>query len=1626
VLPRVVHTSSGRLRVQLPGWSGRGERALEAQIGRWRGVLSVAASALTGNVLILFDPVLTDTRALLDALAKIRQDLASPAARAKRRRLRFFTEGNGQERRARIAVRGLDRDPGLAGRLVRLLQRRHGVRARSKPLTGHLLVEYTHHHALLEEILAEIAHMELPELPGEDRPAHPLDPAPFRESLIRAVGCLLGLGVLTYRRLANPVTAAASHGPAGIVASTFNLLQGFPFIRHRLRRLLGHPGADLLGNGLGILSLTLANYPLGLIVTGVEAIFLIGEVTARRAAWVRYERSLDGAAPAEPGSVIRLEAGAHVPRAARIIEGTGTATGVSALPMHLAPGGTVPAGAALAGGPFMLELLGGESFEPQPRPVPPPLSFFQEYLRISRFVSIAFAALAAARTGSVVRTFEAMLLLNPRTAVIALEAANLAAAARALRGGITVVGTRPERNIELPHVLLLDGPRLLTEGLEIAGVLPPSAALVPAEVLEAAAIVNNAAGSPWGNVFPKTRAAVVSGGMFNGLWASATVDGERYTLGPPEDVSVVPDDFLFEHQGGYILELRHAVEDTSLGLIAIRPKLNAGTSRLVEVCRQHGVVVELLPRGTALATWNIARLAGVGIAADEDAVAVIRRKQSQGFVVGFASDHAEAAPAFAAADLAIGVAGARHGEFPARADMLAPDLRAVADLVAVGARREQAVRDGVHLSAVTTGAGALLTLFAGPLGGEGASFNVYAAALAALGAVWLRMRGGHRPESSLAHLVDPRPERWGRRSAQEVLRDLHATADGLCSAEAANRRRAPTTLTGSDAFLAALRNQLRTPITGIMTGGACLALALNQPLNTALLALTTSLNILAGIWQEREVGKATEALKRMSAGVARVLRDGAPVTVSSTDLVPGDILLLGPGARVAADARMLSAAGLEVDEAALTGESLPVTKGPEEFTDAGRIILEGSDVVVGTGRAVVVAVGRHTRLGATAAALSVDRTEESAMGVRLGRILQIALPLAAAGGVLAAVSGLAYGGPVTGMLTVGLTTALAAIPEGLPLLAGVGQAGVAKRLAKRRALVRRIAAVEALGRVDVACTDKTGTMTEGRLALRLVADMTDDTYFPGPLSAELRDVLLAGALASPHPDAPDAATHPTDRAVVRGAMAAGLVEEVRALRLLEVPFDSARAFHAAVVPGRLCAKGAPERIAARCTRMRTPDGDVPLDDKRRGVLLARGVSFAVLGLRVLLVAEGAMDIDPDNPQGLTALGFVAISDPLRPSVPPAVRRCQAAGIRVMMLTGDHPATATAIALEAGLLGPGRGTVVRAAELAELSCEELDRRLDGVAVIARATPLDKLRIVESLRRSGHIVAMTGDGVNDAPSLRLADVGVAMGRGGTEVARQAADVVLTDDDFATLVEALVEGRGFWRNMRNALGLLLGGNAGELGLIVGTSLMGFGPALNTVQILLVNLITDVLPSLAVVLQQPPQRDLTLLAREGLSALDMGLRRDVLRRGLATCLPSLGAYLFMQTSGGGPAQASAVAFTGVVAVQLAQTLDAGRVQGLLSRSVVNAVAASMGLLVGTVALPPVRDALGLITPSPLGWGVIGISSVAAVAISRLISLVEAPLPLTGSPPGGWRTLLAKELRPFLAGPGINPAPSA
>jgi magnesium-transporting ATPase (P-type) len=1136
---------------------------------------------------------------------------------------------------------------------------------------------------------------------------------------------------------------------------------------------------------------------------------------------------------------------------------------------------------------------------------------------------------------------------------------------------------------------------LLTDGKEVDLVLPLCPTVDSDTLLTLAASVGMAAGAPLGLAFQTAHHVPAVEGSFDGHTARARIQGIRYQLR-----TATAGEWQRLPQGdepgtGLVVALDREGTPGPLGLIQLRPKLVASVPKLVEVCRRHGVEVAVLPGRDSIVARHITDRAGVTLLPADDPLTAIRDRQARGLRVAFVSDGEHGGPAFAQCDLAIGMAAGHHSYFPAQADFLAPDLIAVADFIDTGGRREAAARDGVALSVLCNVVGLALSL-QGPIGVHLAFIPGYVAALGAMAAGVFRLRGGRRPEAVLGYMVEPRPERWGHRPIPNVLEAFHTRPEGLSPASAARRQRSRPASHLREDFLAAVNKQYQSPSVGLLAAGACLTLVLGQPLHTAILSAALTVNVLAGLWRERRASLCNDAVRKLSTAEVRVLRDGETVIVPAAEVVPGDVLVLLHGDRIPADARLIEADSLEVSEATLTGQSLPVAKNPTHPTDHGRILLEGSDVIIGTGRAVVVAVGQHTRLGAMALAMNVSAERTGPLDARLARVLSVALPAFLAGGAVTGVAVLAYGSlPVLEGISLGITSALATVPAGLPVAAGIGQSAAAGRLARHHTLTRRLNGIEALGRVDIACIDKTGTMTEGHLSLCLVARLEEEEGWPARLAADFLHVLRIGGLACPHPDHVHSSLHPMDRAVVHAAHEAGLGDELRMLREAEAPFDAARGFHGALVGGRVCIKGAPERIVSRCTRIR---GKL-LDEESRRELLERADELAARGLRILLVAEGPGHASPHDPTELDVVGFLGLTDRLRPSVPATVTRCQEAGVRVMMITGDHLETARAIGRRAGLYHEDSHEAITAAELLELPAADLDERLKQVAIVARATPDDKVKIIDSLHRCGHTVAMTGDGINDAPALRRADVGLAMGRSGTEAAQQAAAVVLSEDDFAQLAEALVEGRGLWRNMRHALGLVVGGNAAEMSLYAAAACVGLGAPLSPAQVLLVGLMTDSLPPLATAMQGPGHFKLSLLTREGVPGLDGShLRRDLVRHALATGVPTLGAYGWMHAVAG-PAEAGAVAFASLIGTQLAQALSAGKAQGLRSPIVLASVGASLAALGLILGVPPLREFFGLAAPSALGWGAAAASSVAAVPISRGLSIVSA---------SNWKELLS------------------
>jgi len=1583
----VVHALPGRIRFHLSQWPTGGGRTIEKSVRRLAGVRSVRVTRLTQNVLVCFDPSDLSEQVLRDELAAAvdcDEDVHEPVVDDEPLPPVIRERGTDAVQRARIAVRGLDRDSHLARVILRELEKYPTVRAQAMPLTGHVLVEYEPAATPLEDLVARIAELELPPLPDEKRPGHPLDPAPLTQAVVRSVGSALGLSYIALQRLRAIDGSPQAVRTAATVSAVIGLMRSFPLLREELRRICGPNTADALFSLASIVSLAAARSPLGLTVMGVEAYVLLRQVLSQRQSWQRYEDHHSTGPELYPGSVVQLQAGDRVPMRARVIQGTGTAIHRDGLPVSIGSGREVPAGAQLAGGPFTMQLSESKPFVPAPRVLSRVPKLFQMYLRYLGPATCLYAGTVAATTRSLAQTFNALLLVNPRTALGGTEAANLDASTRVTRAGVVVVGSRTDAVIQCPHLMLLDGTRILTDGLELSRVVALEEEGEGPQWLSLAAAVATAAGSPWGRAFNSTAHETAEEGSFDGKVAAAVVGGHGYSLGSLDELRRDREADRLRNRGEYVLRLCEQ-SGRALALISLRPKLTTGVRELVETCKTHGVRLGIVPGGDVSALQAIAHQAGMPLVVSADSKDLIDKAHRRGALVAFVSDSADAAEAFAAADLAIGIASGRRS-FPARVDLLSPNLGGLAAIIEAGVRHDAAARDAVLLSAASNLFGAGWGWIARP-GIEKASIPVYLGILSAVSDGLMRMAGGGHSRAALAYLIDPHPERWGLQSVDEVLQALHSGEDGLSTQEARQRRRTTLPKVRRQETLRIIWEQFRYPTTGMLAGAAGLSLVLGRSFDFAIITATIGVNVAVGTWQERQASQAAELLKRMGSATARVLRDGELKTLPATELVPGDMLLLDAGDRVAADARLITADNLQVDEAALTGEWYPITKSAENGSPDNRVVQEGSDIVVGTGRAVVVAVGKQTRMGTMAAAMELDEAEQSPLGARLSKLLWQSLPLTTAASAVVVASGLLRRRPLMPQLVIGASMALAAVPEGLPMLAGMGQGGVARRLARRNALVRRLTAVEALGRVDVACVDKTGTLTEGRLSLSLVADTQSDAPLPGELPPPLAEVLLTAAFASPHPEASGAAAHPTDVAVMQAAEAASLGERLRAHRGSEEPFDPVKGFHVTSINGKLCLKGAPETLLPRCGRLRVDGQDRPLDDAGRKHLRQRGQEYAQRGLRVLMVAEGASEQALDDPQDLTALGYLGIRDPLRATVRESVDRCHAAGVRVMMITGDHPATARSIASEAGLQVEAQ-SLFTGSELSELDDEQLDQRMEHAVVVARATPLDKLRIIESLQRRGHAVAMTGDGVNDAPALRLADVGVAMGRGGTEVARQAADLVLTDDDFATLVEALVEGRSFWQNMRRALGLLLGGNLGELGLIAGASVLGDASPLNAPQILIVNLITDALPALAVVLQHPEHHDLSELAREGVTSLDEALLQDVVRRALLTAGPSLIAFLIAARRGNA-AQANTIAFASIVGNQLAQTLEAGQYENRLSKPVLHAVVGSTAMLGSVLLIGPLRTALGLTLPNLLSCGLIGTSAITAAALSRAIPAV-------------------------------------
>jgi Ca2+-transporting ATPase len=825
-----------------------------------------------------------------------------------------------------------------------------------------------------------------------------------------------------------------------------------------------------------------------------------------------------------------------------------------------------------------------------------------------------------------------------------------------------------------------------------------------------------------------------------------------------------------------------------------------------------------------------------------------------------------------------------------------------------------------------------------------------------------------------------------------------------------------------------LLEQFQNVLIIILLIAAALSVFLGHGLESAAIAVIVLFAVLLGFIQEYRAERAIDALRQMAAPTATVLRGGRELEVPARELVPGDLILLRAGDKVPADARLVQAVNLQVEEAALTGESVPVEKHVATLTDAQALgdrknmVYAGTAVTYGRGRGLVVATGMRSEFGKIAKMLETIEAGRTPLQENLDKV---GGALARAAFVVVAIIvalGLARGQEFLEMLVFGIALAVAVVPEALPAVVTISLAIGVQRMVKRHALMRRLAAVETLGSTSVICSDKTGTLTKDEMTVRKIfvqgeeIDVTGVGYEPegqflrdgqvltpsGPLTQLLRTAALASDAHVVQVESENrwhVQGDPTEGALVSAAAKAGLHKaelDSQFPRVHEIPFTSETkrmtTLHTTPQGVIACVKGAPEIILEACTRQQRADAIAPLEAHDRAAIVAAGRAMAHDALRVLGVASRP-DAQLDNAEhDLVFLGLIGMIDPPRPEARAAIHTCELAGIRPVMITGDHPLTAQAVATELGLLK--RGRVMTGAQLEALSESDFDHAVEDISVYARVSPAHKLRVVNALQNKGHIVAMTGDGVNDAPALKKADIGIAMGLTGTDVTKEAAAMTLTDDNFASIVAAVEEGRGIFGNIKKYLMYLLSSNVGEIGLMAGATLVGLPLPLSAVQILYVNLATDGLPALALavdpadpdVMRRKPRNPRTgIFTRPVVALMTIG--------GLWSTLVNLGLFAWALRSDRTSDEAMTMTFVSLVLIQFFKAYnfrsDRRSVlhQPLANKWLNRAIAWELALLAAVVYVPWLHEPFGTYSLPAIDWAII---ILLAATVSPVLELAK------------------------------------
>ncbi len=877
---------------------------------------------------------------------------------------------------------------------------------------------------------------------------------------------------------------------------------------------------------------------------------------------------------------------------------------------------------------------------------------------------------------------------------------------------------------------------------------------------------------------------------------------------------------------------------------------------------------------------------------------------------------------------------------------------------------------------------------------------------------------------------------WHAQQLTEVYRTLHTSEEGLSDVEAAERLRKygrnelrskpPKTV------LQMLKAQVIDPMVLILIGAAAFSAVLREWTEAAVIFTIVIVNAIIGIVQEKKAQSSLEALRNMSAPTARVLRQGEESIIPASELVPGDIVMLSDGDMVPADLRLIDSANLKVQEASLTGESVPSEKEaedvlPEDCPLGDRSNMAYASAIVTYGRAtgVVAATGMNTEVGNIAGMLDSQDDIDTPLKRKLNAVGKTLTIVGLIVCVLIFTIGALYQRPLIPQFLVAISLAISIIPEGLPATATIVMALGVQRMAKKNALIRKLPAVETLGSATVICSDKTGTLTLNKMTVTQIAvngDFENSATTPVENAARehpevYRELVYAAALcndASLDPDRPgEIIGDPTEGALIYMAQAFGIDHENledEYPRVFEQPFDSDRKRMTTVhrVDGRWIAytKGAVDEMLPLCTHILTSKGVRPITESDKKNIASLCLSMSENALRVLGFAMRSLSVlpvddDEDIEFNLTFIGVTGMIDPPRKEVAASVRTCRQAGIRTIMITGDHKITALAIAKELDIYRAG-DTVISGDELEVMTDPELDAVVKTTTVFARVSPADKLRIIQSLKRTGKVAAMTGDGVNDSPALKAADIGVAMGITGTDVAKDASDMILLDDRFTTIAYAIKEGRRVYRNIQKVIQFLLVGNIAEILTLSVATLFNWDAPLLAVHILWVNLATATLPALALGVDPASKNIMKHQPVQSGTLFEKDLVRRVLTQGVFVAAMTTCAY-WIGTAMGNHNEGQTMAFCVLAFSQMLRAFNQRsntepiwvRAEGINPWLIISFLASAL-LIACILFVPSLRSAFQLTLLNAAQWKiVIGLSflSIVQVEIVKLFKRVSLKL---------------------------------